>query len=163
MKAGKSSAGRWSCRACLDELLDHLEGLAHRWRCRGSARPAASIGHRIHEMHAHETAPAGRWTAARRVIEIDEVLVQMIASDRSFGLSFFRISRLTSSFSVAALDHQIAVAEFISIPMPGGDELQAPRLLVARDLGPCQPGVSKGCRRMLSRAHCFSAPRLTSR
>ena len=40
--------------------------------------------------------------AARRVIEIDEVLLATMASLRSCGQSFFRISRLTVSFSVAA-------------------------------------------------------------
>ena len=40
--------------------------------------------------------------AASRVIEIDEVLQAMIAAGFSCGTSFLKISRLTSSFSVAA-------------------------------------------------------------
>ena len=39
---------------------------------------------------------------ASRVIEIDEVLVAISASGFRFGVSFLKISRLTSSFSVAA-------------------------------------------------------------
>ena len=39
---------------------------------------------------------------ASRVIEIDEVLVAISASGFSAGTSFLKISRLTSSFSVAA-------------------------------------------------------------
>jgi hypothetical protein len=40
--------------------------------------------------------------AARRVIEIDEVLVAMMVSGPSSGTSFLKMPRLTSSFSVAA-------------------------------------------------------------
>ncbi len=40
--------------------------------------------------------------AASRVIEIDEVLVPMMASGLSAGQSAAKILRLTSSFSVAA-------------------------------------------------------------
>ena len=40
--------------------------------------------------------------AASRVIEIDEVLEAIMASGLSAGQSFFRISRLTVSFSIAA-------------------------------------------------------------
>ena len=39
---------------------------------------------------------------ASRVIEIDEVLVAISASGLSAGVNFLKISRLTSSFSVAA-------------------------------------------------------------
>ncbi len=40
--------------------------------------------------------------AARRVIEIDDVLVASSASGRSDGLRLVKILRFTSSFSVAA-------------------------------------------------------------
>ena len=43
-------------------------------------------------------------TAARRVIEIEEVLVAMIAPGERCGTSVFRISRLIDSSSVEVLN-----------------------------------------------------------
>ena len=51
--------------------------------------------------------------AASRVIEIDEVLLPMIASGFSAGQRSEKILRLISSFSAADLDHEIAVAELV--------------------------------------------------
>ena len=69
---------------------------------------------------------SGRSVAeASRVIEIDEVLEATIASGFSTAQRSWKILRLTSSFSVAALDHEIAVGE----PVDGLGELDAAQRL----------------------------------
>src|SRR5215211_3635805 len=56
--------------------------------------------YRIHEMNTDETLRSV--DDASRVIEIEDVLVPMIASGFSVGQRLEKIARLTSSFSVAA-------------------------------------------------------------
>jgi hypothetical protein len=58
--------------------------------------------------------------AARRVIEIDEVLEASIASGFSTGQSLEKMSRLTSSFSLAASMTRSQSARSSSVPA-GGD------------------------------------------
>ena len=108
MKAGKSSAEHGLCPGARQlaergegfllgrDAADQLHQLHHR--------------HRVHEVHAHERpGPVG--AAARRVIEIDEVLVAISASARQVRHQVFEDLALDRFVLGRGLDDQIASRE----------------------------------------------------